>query len=243
MDSSGNESESIIKRLFAYFYRTRLKVIRTTIIVALCAATLLSFPQVNDVLGISSFAKPILQVDPSPDIAQLSAEDRAIFDRWYAEDASRIGAVPTFGISMQSSSFVVVAWKGSIHLQYYSDSRDAPASFGFHITQAAQLVNSGKKNRHWVDDLYINSFKLFDIAGIVLKSQPSSRFPGRSGVVTAVAIPLWMPLLIIVGYGAYKLRRRQSLRGTPVVCANCGYDLRATVDRCPECGLEKEVSR
>ena len=52
--------------------------------------------------------------------------------------------------------------------------------------------------------------------------------------------PLWMLSLIVAVMAAAMvisdLRRRQNYR--PGHCANCGYDLRATPERCPECGAE-----
>jgi predicted amidophosphoribosyltransferase len=45
----------------------------------------------------------------------------------------------------------------------------------------------------------------------------------------AVAVMSVLPVLAI---GARRRRR------DPSICATCGYDLRATPQRCPECGRE-----
>jgi len=59
--------------------------------------------------------------------------------------------------------------------------------------------------------------------------------------LTAIDIPYWFLFLIAVPYPLYSLldiatqRRRKRLAAGQ--CVACGYDLRHTPDRCPECGL------
>jgi hypothetical protein len=48
--------------------------------------------------------------------------------------------------------------------------------------------------------------------------------------VTAVAPALWLATFVLAG----AVGRRRKIAG---LCARCGYDLRATPDRCPECGV------
>jgi hypothetical protein len=53
-----------------------------------------------------------------------------------------------------------------------------------------------------------------------------------------IVVPLWLPAWALamppaVALQRYRVRRRRLREG---LCLGCGYDLRASADRCPECG-------
>ena len=55
-----------------------------------------------------------------------------------------------------------------------------------------------------------------------------------------ISVGLWVPALICLGglYFSLLHGRRRRRRRKLGLCLKCGYDLRASKDRCPECGTE-----
>jgi hypothetical protein len=62
-----------------------------------------------------------------------------------------------------------------------------------------------------------------------------------------VEVPLWMILPVTGCLPAFQLigtiKQRMAQRRRIDLCRNCGYDLRATPDRCPECGAAAAATR
>jgi hypothetical protein len=74
-----------------------------------------------------------------------------------------------------------------------------------------------------------------------------ANWPNLVGDAWIVTFPYWVPTLgflippILAVIGWWRSRRR-ILRAVAGICSQCGYDLRATPDRCPECGTIPDKS-
>jgi hypothetical protein len=62
----------------------------------------------------------------------------------------------------------------------------------------------------------------------------------QAGATIVFAVPLWfLTMLSAIPLGSFYLIRRRLRRISRLgLCPNCGYDLRATPERCPECGTQ-----
>jgi hypothetical protein len=78
---------------------------------------------------------------------------------------------------------------------------------------------------------------LFMFAGAAISQAVFGDLKGTGGAFIAIAVVIG--LVCAWGVTVRMIRGKVYPDGT---CAGCGYDLRATPDRCPECGTEVKTS-
>ena len=112
----------------------------------------------------------------------------------------------------------------------------APTVWHFEFTRSGYIATGWRTiipGLRWQTDRYKNPLD-FNVPGVggYLELEWRNQF---------LEIGLWLPILLfsvmpITWVVGYRKRRRQR-RYAASQCVNCGYDLRATPGRCPECGL------
>jgi len=136
----------------------------------------------------------------------------------------------------------IVSLYGRLYLQfgwssvgYHPSSRYAGGGW-FLDSLAANPTMYGNQSRRW------------DWLGFGTWYRPDHSTGQITGGERTVMIPYWFFVLLTLIVPALAFRRtrrerRHLLRVKDHLCSKCGYDLRATPDRCPECGTIPPIGR
>jgi hypothetical protein len=130
-------------------------------------------------------------------------------------------------VSLGRSCFVISSFEGSIGFGIITSYRPADEPSSLRIVA------------HW-NDVDSASTGARPTGRILLVPFGDEATHHRDGTLITrhrtLFIPHWWLLIVLGILPIQWLRRRRRSEGRAGCCVQCGYDLRATPDRCPECG-------
>jgi len=123
----------------------------------------------------------------------------------------------------------------------------------FHSTDAMTMypyisvVAAGVPETRWRLGQFSFSRSVFDRERLAMEMNGQRFYAADRSISTSVVIPWWsfcavgsiLPLIAMRRMAKARKRRRRERGG---LCIKCGYDLRATRDKCPECGTIPQTS-
>jgi hypothetical protein len=142
------------------------------------------------------------------------------------------------------SGYSIYSYRGYIAMEWF-DPYDHSIDHHGNTDSSGHYVDSRFKAWYTLDGSDTSESKVQLYVGEMDVFRTARAFPGfPTGILVEWAIKLhdWALCIVfalpLAGYAIsffrHQYRSRKAKHG---LCPNCGYDLRATPDRCPECGL------
>ncbi|MDB5324357.1 MAG: hypothetical protein JWN40_5988 [Phycisphaerales bacterium] len=138
--------------------------------------------------------------------------------------------VGSWSMASPRLDLAVNTYRGGLFAGFYKsvgtqDNLDSPGTGGWYHTPTLSYTDSDGPQG-----------TLFNRFGFALDYSRNSAYENRY-----LACPYWFILLLTsilpaARLAAWRRRRVRRLRVGAGLCQHCGYDCRATPDRCPECG-------
>ena len=152
-----------------------------------------------------------------------------VFSRWPAADEATISIV------------YAASYSGTVSLRL-NHSQYGPAYFRTVSAEEARRMRQSYPPGHVRGQVVGRSRFTWPAAGPMPGFRGehfvSNLNPGHRCDEWVVAAPAWLPMAVLAVMPAlWAYRFVKARRGARLgLCSNCGYDLRASPDRCPECG-------
>jgi hypothetical protein len=136
-------------------------------------------------------------------------------------------------------SLHLASFRGGFELSFAVDTRglDGPGAGADFGSVPRWFVEKRWEPKRWQVEA-----RRLEFAGFVVTLGRADRTYAHNGVWVPlrVVLPAWfVMILLLLALGGLRRRRRSLLhreRAAAGLCAACGYDLRASPGRCPECG-------
>lgn len=143
---------------------------------------------------------------------------------------------PHLGVAQAHQTTRVISANGSVHVVHIDSVFSTPRT----IESALPWHRLYRRERTSASPKALIPLR-YEFAGIGYERRELPDV-SRPIVYTRLKSP-WWPFIVIAGLLPVTLIIRGWPRPAPGICVRCGYDLRASPDRCPECGHRSATAR